>query len=276
MILEDNYSIRFVLYPWDRDNLAQYIRRTQDAEDFKAIPRLVRSGNTAFDVGANIGVYTVLLSRLCGPSGRVWTFEPVPDTYWRLRETLALNRCDNVIPVQAAMSESLGTVRMNLFEPQFSAWNTLGKPDMISSWGQQVSPTQSVEVPGQTLDAFCDAEGIERINFLKVDVEGFERSVFRGAQRLLRERRIDCVCFEVSKAPLRGADVESRQVFESLGEHGYFAYRFDEVTGRFQGPTEDSSEYWANFYASWIDLSKIADEKKPDLIPVNQTAGTSK
>lgn len=275
MILQDNFNIRFVLYPWDRDNLAHYIRRTQDAPDFKAIPCLVRSGNTAFDVGANLGVYTVLLSRLCGPSGRVWSFEPAPDTYWRLRETLALNRCENVEPVQAAVCESSGTVRMNLFEPKFSAWNSLGKPNMISSWGKPVSPTQSVEVPGKTLDSFCDTQGIKRINFLKVDVEGFEDSVFRGARRLLRERRIDYICFEVSKAPLRGAGVESRQVFESLEVHGYHAYRFEEASGRFQGPVQDSSEYWANFYASWMDLSKVEGTKGPSLQAVTQSAGSN-
>ena len=116
VILKDILGIRFVLYPWDGPNLLYLFRRAADVGEFKAIPRLVKSGDIAFDVGAHAGIYSVLLSHLCGPTGRVWAFEPVPDTYWRLRETLALNRCDNVIPVRAAVFEKNGVAKMNLFD----------------------------------------------------------------------------------------------------------------------------------------------------------------
>ena len=214
-ILQDHQGIRFVLYPWDKPNLLNLVRRTYDQSEFQAIPRLVKPGDIACDIGANVGVYTVLLSRLCGRSGRVWAFEPVPDTYWRLRETLALNRCDNVAPVQAAIADTDGTARMNLFKPQFSEWNTLGKPSMLTRDGRRVSPGESVQVPSHTLDQFCDEHRIERIHFLKVDVEGFELSVFRGAETLLREQRVDFICFEISKDPLKGAGVQSRDVFKA-------------------------------------------------------------
>jgi FkbM family methyltransferase len=214
----------------------------------------VRPGDVAFDVGANIGIYTALLSRLCGPTGRVFTFEPVPDTYWRLRESLALNRCGNVIPVQSAVCERDGTARINLFDAHFSEWNSLGMPSMFNLDGSRISPHDSVEVPACTLDQFCAAEKIERVNFLKVDVEGFELSVFKGAERLLRERRVDFLCFEISQEPLKGAGVESRQVFQALEALGYSSYGLDRTTGKFYGPIRDSSEEWMNFYASTSDL----------------------
>jgi hypothetical protein len=74
---------------------------------------------------------------------------------------------------------------------------------------------------------------------------------------LLRERRVDYICFEISQEPLKGAGVSSRSSFEALEAHGYLAYRFDEANGCFHGPIQDTSEYWVNFYASWIDLSQI-------------------
>ena len=258
-VLQDQQGIRFVLYPWDKPNLLRLVRRVYDVAEFQAIPRLVKPGDVACDIGANAGVYSVLLSRLCGPSGRVWAFEPVPDTYWRLRETLALNRCDNVLAVQAAIADTDGTATMNLFEPRFSEWNSLGKPSMLKPNGRRVSPRESVEVPSHTLDEFCDEHRIERVHFLKVDVEGFELSVFRGAERLLAERRIDFICFEISKDPLKGAGVQSRDVFRALEIHGYKAYRFDTVTGIFQGPIQDTPEEWTNFFASHKDLSKIVE-----------------
>ena len=84
-------------------------------------------------------------------------------------------------------AKSAGVVRMNLFEPQYSAWNTLGMPEMVTPQGNRVSPAKSVDVPSCTLDEFCRSEKIEKINFLKVDVEGFEKAVFQGAADLLRD-----------------------------------------------------------------------------------------
>jgi FkbM family methyltransferase len=256
-IVEDTHGYRFVVYPFDRPNLPDLVRRAADVADFEAIPRFVRSGDIAFDVGANIGIYSVLLSRLCGLDGRVWAFEPVPDTYWRLRETLALNRCENVIAVQSAICERDGTARMNLFDSPFSEWNSLGMPSMCNPEGGRISPHQSIEVSTCTLDEFCSREKIERVNFLKVDVEGFEVTVFQGADRLLREHRVDYVCFEISQEPLKGAGIESREVFRALETRGYSSYSFDRTTGRFCGPISDTSEEWMNFYASTRDLTNL-------------------
>jgi FkbM family methyltransferase len=258
-IVQDVHGCRFVVYPFDRPKVLDLVRRAPDLADFRAIPQLIRPGDIAFDVGANVGIYTVLLSGLCGPSGRVWAFEPVPDTYWRLRETLALNRCANVAPVQSAVCERDGTARLNLFDPQFSEWNSLGSPSMCNPSGVgRISPHQSIDVPASTLDLFCATEKIERVNFLKVDVEGFELAVFKGAEVLLRERRVDCLCFEISLESLKGAGMKSREVFEFLEACGYFSYSLDRATGKFCGPIHDTSEEWMNFYASTEDLTPVA------------------
>ena len=273
-ILEDAHGCRFVLYPFDKSNLANVLARTADVKEFKAIPLLVRDGAVAFDVGANVGVYSVFLSRLCGPTGRVFSFEPVPDTYWRLRETLVLNRCENVVAVQVAICENGGTAQMNLFDDEFAEWNTLGKPKMTSSSGLTLQPKRSVSVPAYTLDQFCEANQVSQINLLKIDVEGFELHAFRGATRLLRERRIDCICFEISKDPLKGAGVESRDVFSALEEYGYLSYRFDMKTCRFEGPVHDTGEFWANFFASFNDLTKIDNTLRSNEVALYESAST--
>lgn len=256
-IFQDVNGFRFVLYAYDAPNLLTLARHPADETEFAVIPRLVRAGDTALDVGANIGLYSALLSRLCGVSGRVWAFEPVPDTYWRLRETLALNRCGNVVPVQSAVCDRAGTVFVNLFGPEHSEWNTLGRPSLTEANGSPVVPERSVQVPACTLDGFCASGNIERVNFLKIDVEGFEVPVFKGAERLLSERRVDYICFEISRSPLKGAGFESRQVFEALERHGYRSYSVEETSGRFEGPVEDTTEEWKNFFASPKDLRSL-------------------
>src|SRR5450432_4885432 len=157
-ILKDDHGVRFVLYPWDQPQALQFIHRNFDTADFRAISQLVQPGDIAFDVGANVGEYSVLLSRQCGAGGRVWAFEPVPDTYWWLRETLALNRCGNTTAVQGAVCDKPGTVVMNLFDPQYCEWNSLGKPEMTTPEGNVVSPIGSMDVRSYTLDEFCKAE----------------------------------------------------------------------------------------------------------------------
>lgn len=256
-IFEDINGFRFVLYPYDAPNLLNLVKHPADVAEFEAIPRLVRCGDIAFDVGANIGLYSVLLSRLCGHYGRVWAFEPVPETCSRLRETIALNRCDNVVPVRAAVSDTDGTLTMNLFDAQFSELNSLGSPHFTMPDGSSVAPRNSAEVAACTLDRFCTEQKIARINFLKVDVEGFELAVFQGGQGILQEHRVDHICFEISKAPLRGAGLESRQVFEALEAYGYLSYSLDRETGKFEGPVTDTAEDWTNFFASTVDLRKL-------------------
>lgn len=253
-IIQDVYGYRFVVYNYDLPRFWLLARHPQDAAEFAAIPRLVRPGDVAIDVGANIGVYSVLLSRLCGGAGSVWAFEPVPDTCWRLRETLALNRCANVQPVQAAVCESDGCATMNLFDPGHCVWNSLGTPEMGPD-GAKTLPHSSVNVPSVSLDSFCDREGIDRINFLKVDVEGFELSVFKGAQALLRDHRVDYICFEISQQPLKGAGFSSKQVLAELEKWGYGVYDLDKRTGAFTGPVHDTSEELTNLFASTKDMT---------------------
>jgi FkbM family methyltransferase len=270
VILQDIHGIRFVLYPFDELNRQNLVQRTADVKEFQIIPSLVQSGDTAIDIGANAGLYAVLLSRLCGKNGRVWAFEPAPDTYWRLRETLALNRCENVVPVQSAICEAPGYVKMKLFEQQFAEWNSLAGMSMRAADGTEIFPRQSVDVAANSLDGFCEEEHIDHINFLKVDVEGFELAVFRGAQRLLREHRIDYICFEISKEPLKNAGVNSRKVFEALEMHGYRAYRFDQNLAKFQGPIEDTAAAWENFFATWKNISPLDDAPRSNC-PIHET-----
>lgn len=256
LILEDVYGIRFVSSSQD-GSVRHMLLRGGDRPQYEASSRLVRSGDTVFDVGAHIGLFCVHLSRLAGPSGRVFAFEPVPETCARLRETLALNRCVNVQVFEAALSNQTGTATMTLYESDKSEWNTLGAPDMKLPTGEHVSPETRVDVRTETLDGFAQAENIARIHLLKIDVEGFEKFAFEGAARLLRERRIDFICFEISQDPLAGAGVTAREVFQSLEAHGYFAYEYEADTQTFRGPIHDSTAHFANFFASWQDLTQI-------------------
>ncbi len=249
-VVEDDTGFRFVFHDYMRPYARNLLCRAVTAGQYDAICALVRPGDTVFDVGAHIGRFSVFVEKLVGETGRVFAFEPVPQTYWALRECLALNRSQRVQAEQAAICDRVGTAEMHCFPPEFSSWNSLGKPIMTTPAGRQVTPAQTAIVPALTLDHICRRDGIDRVDFLKVDVEGFEAAVFCGAHRLLAERRIGRICFEISQAPLAGAGSTAREVFDILESHGYRVYQFDEKARRFEGPLRDSNAYWANYYAS--------------------------
>jgi FkbM family methyltransferase len=266
MIFEDVLGIRFIRYPWDRRPVDRLLSRDFYKSELQAISRLVQAGNTVFDVGASIGLHSVFMSRLIAPAGRVYAFEPVPDTYWMLRETLALNRCESVIPFELAISDKVGTITMNVFDVQYCEYNTMGLPEMPSLQRGRVRPKTAVEVRCDTLDNFCDTKGIEKINLLKVDVEGFEKHVFVGGRKLLGEQRIKFISFEISQDPLKGAGIMPQEVFEVLESYGYQSYRFNLLTNAFEGPVRDSTEYYQVYFASWFNLSLLTTDEAGEVL----------
>jgi FkbM family methyltransferase len=116
-----------------------------------------------YDVGANVGHYTLALSRLVGDSGRVYSFEPGVRWAYFLRRHIELNALRNVTLVQAAVSDSVGLV-------QFTGW-------AIDNEGSCV-------VPSISLDGFM-AAGFPPPAFIKMDIEGAEASALQGARDLL-------------------------------------------------------------------------------------------
>jgi FkbM family methyltransferase len=132
--------------------------------------RTVRAGDVVYDLGANVGFYTLLAAKLAGPTGRVVAFEPVPRNLGYLRRHLALNHCDNVSVVAAAVSDRSGTARF-----REGPAHTVGS--LTASDGYEVNVV-----------ALDDFEGpVPRV--IKIDVEGAEADVLRGAKRVLREAR---------------------------------------------------------------------------------------
>jgi FkbM family methyltransferase len=175
-----------------------------------------------FDVGANVGDYSLLVRRHL-PSATVYAFEPAQSVYAELAKRLSA-RGDRGGPFNLGFSDSEKTVDLYSY--------TVGGQEvsLISSIDRRL-PTQAVEVKMraservrvETIDRFCEAEAVARIDFLKLDVEGHELSVLRGARRMLDERRVSVLQFEFGPA-----NIYSRTYFYdfwSLLAGGYDIFR---------------------------------------------------
>jgi FkbM family methyltransferase len=133
---------------------------------------LVTPGATVIDVGAHSGFYTLLLSRLVGPQGKVLAFEPLPGNLRYLNDHIRLNEISNVTVHDAAVGEAPGTAR---FQPG------------MNSYTGALSPDGSLDVSVVSLDDLRDGGAMPKADLIKIDVEGGEHQVLQGARRLIRE-----------------------------------------------------------------------------------------
>ncbi len=148
--------------------------------------RTVQEGMTVVDAGANVGFFTVLLSRLVGPSGRVIAIEPAAENAAKLRENLALNRIVNVKLHRNILAAKAG--RGWLYQHIDNGQHSCGGADTI----------QRTEVEAVTLDAIC-ADELPAL--IKMDIEGSEYEALRGAENLLG-RQPPFVVMELNKQAL--------------------------------------------------------------------------
>jgi FkbM family methyltransferase len=153
-----------------------------ESEFVNALCRHVRPGDTCIDVGGNLGYYCLLMANLVGSMGHVVTFEPVAENLAVLQENISLNNLNNVQLVNSALGAKPGTISLIRDEAG-------GISSTPSVRGYAVAGSRTtVEVPVNTLDAFLATKDC-RPSIIKIDVEGAELDVLRGATDTLRTAR---------------------------------------------------------------------------------------
>ena len=183
------------------------------------IMRLLGPGDTALDVGANVGWHALLMARLVGPQGRVFAFEPSASTRARLQAAIDANHLTQITADPRAVSDRVGTAEFRA--PQAGeVWDGTGSLTATSAAG-----SRSVECV--TLDAFVAERGLDRLALVKIDVEGWEQSVLRGARRTL-ETLAPSVIFEYDPAYIARCNGSGAALSAMLGESGYVLLRLDE------------------------------------------------
>jgi FkbM family methyltransferase len=154
--------------------------------------RLVRPGDVCIDIGAAGGIYTMALSWLAGPTGRVHSVEPLPFANLHVARMLNVGRATNVRQHAVALGAEPGIDVMNVPVGRFGLVTgrsfldrRAGGPDPNREfWGQV-----SVMVTVDTLDALCDREELDHLDFIKIDVEGAELEVLEGGKRVIEALR---------------------------------------------------------------------------------------
>ena len=201
-----------------------FIAGCMDPNEFAFLDRYLQPGMTFVDAGANEGAYTIFAAARVGPAGRVWAFEPSRRELTRLEANLELNRLTARV-CALALAECTGKGELTVSGFGHEGLNTLGA---FAYEGIEVAGKHSVEL--KSLDEVLDQDPPARLDALKIDVEGAELRLLRGAREALRRYR-PVLLLEVSEASLRHQGSSREELLDYLRAQEFVPHFFDPYTG---------------------------------------------
>ena len=230
---------------------------TYESEESDYLLRAAVGATVIFDVGANVGFYSLHWASRLAPGGTIHSFEPVPSTFSWLARNIALNHLEEVIH---ANNFGLGDTPadVSLFVPDFTGCGAASMRDLHPE-----EHSQELKIHLDTLDHYFSAAGLQQLDLLKADVEGAELSVLRGARETI-SRYHPLIFLELLRKWSRPFGYHPNDVIEMLRGFGYRCYTFGETGlipfGSMNEETPQKNFFFAHpdRHASWLRTHNLA------------------
>ncbi|MFD7539091.1 FkbM family methyltransferase [Streptomyces sp. NPDC059819] len=217
-VTQDRYGARFAVDTQDLIQRYLYLFGVWEPHMTHWLRQRLRPGDTFVDVGANLGVFSVLGSRLVGSAGKVVAIEASPAFHRGLLRNVALNHCDNVRAVNTAVSDGHRTLTFVL-----AGSRNMGANSIVPYDGPAESSFEMGAVP---LSELLEPAEVARARVIKIDVEGAEGSVVRGLAPLLDDLRHDVeIAVEVTPDRMAQLGDSAVELLAVMREHGFHTYR---------------------------------------------------
>ena len=202
-----------------------FFQGTYETALTEKVSMLVEKGDVCIDVGANFGWYTTLLRKLCGSTGAVHAFEPVPPIYDELVDNYRLMGSPaNVFLHNFALGDAPGEIEVNLFTGL-----STGHASMSDRGRDDATPFKCAIV---TLDSYLSDRGIGRVNFVKVDIEGAEILFLKGAGSLFQQDVPPIILMEMALEQTGNFGYKPDDLIRFIDERApYVFYAVNEYTG---------------------------------------------
>ncbi|MCG8592120.1 MAG: FkbM family methyltransferase [Proteobacteria bacterium] len=196
-----------------------FVTGSYEPNEFALLSEILEVGGNFVDVGANEGLYTLFASRRVGKSGRVVALEPSSRELQFLERNIARNRLRNVDVVPVAASDREARAELTIAEQSHAGQSTLGK------FAYAISPAGTETVALRRLDDVLQELDLASVDVVKIDVEGSEVAVLRGAEAtLVRDHPLLLV--ELVEAALRGQGTSREELMSQLTGLGYRLFAF--------------------------------------------------
>ncbi|RJQ37764.1 FkbM family methyltransferase [Candidatus Microgenomates bacterium] len=182
------------------------------------IKKILKKGDTVMDVGAYIdGWYSLMASKLIGSKGKVYTFEPHPDHYNLLEDNVKLNNFTNIEVIKLGVSDKAGI---------FGFTSAGIGSSLVGKSLKKNLKKKIIKIKTTTIDKFIQEKKIKNISLIKIDVEGAEMKVLKGAKQLLQQKNSPDLILEVVDGFLKNAGSSKSELLSYLNKIGYKQYEF--------------------------------------------------
>ena len=177
-----------------------------ELENLNLFHQLISEDNIIFDVGANIGIYSLIAASTMSAGTRIFAFEPADGAYQHLLANIELNKFRNIIPFKLAIGDRKGIV--SFYVCNDDAYNSI-----IDNTMRPVLNVENVEL--NTIDNFCQTNKIDRIDLLKIDAEGADYLILKGAMNILSQPNAPIIFCEYNRNIVKGINF-SYQIYLTL------------------------------------------------------------
>jgi len=211
------------------DSLHLSVHKDWEVFVSKIMYKYVKKGDIVLDLGANIGYYSLLLAKLVGDNGKVYSFEPDPDNFKLLKKNIKANDYHNIVAIQKAVSDRTGKIRLFLEKDN----STMHK--IYRARGENCT---TIEIESVSLDDFFKDKN-KKINFIKMDIEGAEGGAIKGMQKLLDENDNIIIFSEFCPRAMRGCGIGPEEYFKLLSKFGFIFYNVNEEENKIERTTPE-------------------------------------
>jgi FkbM family methyltransferase len=198
--------------------LAKLIYEGFEENELSFISRNLKNDDVFIDIGANIGLFSLIASPLVGENGKVIAFEPSPETYKRLTENISLNDFKNIDARNKGISDKKEKLNISISESGYDAWNTFAPGD-ATHFSKQVA------VDVNTIDEELKNIDKSKIKIIKIDVEGWEKFVIFGGKNLLTQYS-PIIMMEFTETNTFAAGYIVHELYDLMEDLGYKWYEY--------------------------------------------------
>jgi len=232
----DDITIRYS----PRGNVSRDIYIGQFEHDVVSfLKQYVCPGMVVMDLGANVGVYTLLCAKFVGEKGQVHSFEPTPFTFQQLQNNVHLNRFSWVHLNELAVSATAGQCSFFVYEQ--CGMNSMNKQAWVGK------PLRQIMVNTISLDEYVEARNMTRIDLIKMDVEGAELQVLKGGKNLLSGPNAPVLICEFTDKTTSNFGYQTSVLRENLEAFGYKLFRWSSTKRQLiNEPLRRDYEIYAN------------------------------
>jgi FkbM family methyltransferase len=206
------------------DSLLLSIRKDNyDKFEIDCLKKIIKKDDNVVDLGANIGLYSIILAKLVGKGGQVFSFEPDPSNFKLLSKNIEINKHDNVTLVQKAVSDKTSKTKLYISKRNFASHRIFDSEDK----------RDSIEIDVIKLDEYFE-KFQKPVNFIKMDIEGVEGAAISGASNLIKNLNDFVILLEYFPKWIKKFGNIPEELLLSLREQNFELFNLNKISKKIE------------------------------------------